>query len=77
MPKYDDDPMIKLRSMIANLSLADRIIRYPMNRPSPNKHLLNERSFGDSKKSSSLGTCFKLYYDYNTMPVVFTQLSNN
>ena len=32
----DDDLMIKLRSMITDLSLSDRFIGYPMNRPRPN-----------------------------------------
>ena len=34
----DDDLVIKLRSMIADLSLGDRFIGYPMNRLSPNYH---------------------------------------
>ena len=34
----DDDLMIKLRSMIANLSLGDRFIGYPMNLPIPNSN---------------------------------------
>ena len=33
----DDDQMIKLRSMVADVSLGDRFIGYPMNRPSPSK----------------------------------------
>ena len=33
----DDDPIIKLRSMIADLSIG-----YPMNRPSPNLMLLSK-----------------------------------
>ena len=31
----DDDMMIELRSMIADLSLGDRFMGYPMNRSSP------------------------------------------
>ena len=36
----DNDPMIKLRSMIADLSLYDRFIGYPMNRPDPVVHIM-------------------------------------
>ena len=35
----DNDPMIKLRSMIANLSLGDQFIGYPMNCPSPSMYV--------------------------------------
>ena len=35
----DNDPMIKLRSMIANLSLGDQFIGYPMNCPSPSMNV--------------------------------------